>query len=89
MIQCPNCSAQIELRAVSANTSHVTTPKKVPGSETEVGIMLQSIDRQNLNPFETSFVNGTLERYEKYGDRIKMSDKQMDTLRKIAAEKSF
>jgi hypothetical protein len=67
----------------------VTTPKKVPGSETEVGIMLQSIDRQNLNPFETSFVNGTLERYEKYGDRIKMSDKQMDTLRKIAAEKSF
>lgn len=53
----------------------------------DVGGLLEQIHDEDLETgFEVRFVRETRERFEKYGDRIRMSEKQMTVLRRIAAK---
>ena len=80
--QCPHCHKSIEVRLTAASPS-----KEMPdNAKVDVGALLESIvDDSTLNDWEQKFVADLRERYEKYGDRIRMSEKQIASLRKIVA----
>jgi hypothetical protein len=50
----------------------------------EVKNLLELSDTKDLTDWESKFVNDQKERLEKYGEKILMSDKQLNVLRKIA-----
>ena len=50
----------------------------------EVKNLLELSDTKDLTDQESKFVNDQKERLEKYGEKILMSDKQLNVLRKIA-----
>jgi hypothetical protein len=86
MIRCPNCKAEIEVRAVAANTTRAVIPPTPKPNVSDVGDLLASINPDALNDYEREFIETTRERYEKYGDEIRMSPKQMNVLRGIAGK---
>ena len=45
--------------------------------------LIESINEDNLNDWEKGFFNDQKERHEKYKEKILMSDKQMNILRKM------
>ena len=45
--------------------------------------IIESINEDNLNDWEKGFLNDQKERHEKYKEKILMSDKQMNILRKM------
>lgn len=51
-----------------------------------VGELLDIVVDEDLNEWERGFIAQIRERWEKYYDNIRMSDKQMVTLRKIASK---
>src|SRR4030095_6995696 len=89
---CPNCGCQLEVKLIYVNTSaapRVFAPEpEEPFNIAELHDMLEGIDANNLEPRAMAFVTETRERLEKYGERIKISPKQMAWLRSIAHGKS-
>jgi hypothetical protein len=84
MITCPNCSCQIEVRAVAATAKNGSSaPRKDMDS---IGDLLHGIELDSLNDFEREFITGVKDRYEKYHEKTSMSEKQMAVLRKIATK---
>ncbi len=54
---------------------------------TDVGALLEQIHDDELETeFEIDFIRQTRERFAQYGERIRMSEKQMACLQKIAAK---
>lgn len=66
-----------------------TEPKAwdaAPGISADVERLLGMIFDDDLTDWERTFIDSTRERLEQYGQRIRMTDKQMDRLRSIAAK---
>lgn len=80
---CPKCQCQLEVKLAFASG-----PKSAKPSTTEavddVGSLLDAIEDGALNAYESDFISSTRARYAEYGSRIRMTDKQMNMLRKIA-----
>lgn len=71
----------------------VMTPPPVPrkpAAETPVNLadILKTINSELLGPKEFEFVAQIKDRLAQYGDRIKITDKQINWLKRIAAEQS-
>ena len=94
-MECPNC--HVPLNLIQAESAPVQprpnipspprpqpSPRHTTGSTDEVGELLGMVSGNGLNDWEAEFIMQTRERFKQYGDRIKMSDKQMNALRKIA-----
>jgi len=76
-MKCPNCMTELRLVAGSGEAVDAT----------EVGGLLDQIDMDTLDDeWDMKFVSETRTRWAQYGDRIRMSPKQMSALRKIAAK---
>lgn len=83
-MKCPHCSNEIEVRLVKAPPMQASLAGEGMG---DVGELLAQIHDDELETdFEIGFIKQTRERFEQYGDRIRMSEKQMVCLRKIAAK---
>lgn len=50
----------------------------------EIGELLDQIDDRSLDAWQKEFITGLRERYEEYGERVKLSPKQWEKLREIA-----
>lgn len=57
-----------------------------PRAAGNVGELLELVNDSDLTTWEAKFIGDLRERYEKYQERTHISDKQMDSLRKIAAK---
>lgn len=83
---CPNCHCQLEVKLIFASG-----PKSAAtSSELDMEEFVQLLEAgearyDELDEYDKKFIEGTRERYDQYGPRIKMSDKQMAKLRQIAA----
>jgi hypothetical protein len=83
-MKCPHCSNEIEVRFVKAPPMQSSQPQ---GRSTDVGELLDLVHDSELETdFEIDFIRQTRERFAQYGDRIRMSEKQMSCLQKIAAK---
>ena len=72
-MKCPECG------------THLTLTKAGESKSVEdLGQLLASIDMDGLDSKSTKFVEDTKERYEKWGARTTMSDKQISWLKSIA-----
>ncbi len=81
MCKCPVCGSTIELRAFQGAASN-----GAEGSG-DVGELLERIHDDELETeFEITFMRDLRARYAQYGTRTKVSDKQLNVLRKIAAK---
>ena len=99
VVTCPKCQCQLEVklsfaagpkRAVVAAESASASTSTEPASKglTKIGEWLEFCVRRSasglLNAWEEEFVSSLMERYEEYGDRVKLSEKQMEILERIA-----
>ncbi len=81
IITCPKCNCQLEVRLSFASGPKSSTPSGDLGE-----LIAAANDRADkLNAWEADFMKQLNERYEQYGERTKLSDKQMAALQKIAA----
>lgn len=78
-MNCPHCGKGLEL--VKAGSSG---PEPGVPTVAEALVMLDQIDPLGLDDRERKFVDETLIRVEKYGDRIRLSDKQLGWIAAIA-----
>lgn len=78
-IPCPKCGAQIDVRLSLA------TPREAGSMETggKIGELLAQINDGALNAWEQDFMGKLRERYEQYGERTKLSEKQEAIFNKI------
>jgi hypothetical protein len=86
-LNCPHCGKAVALVVAGsdAKSASRSASPSVEGCASEVFDLLQQIDPEgDYTDFERTFINETTDRYEKWGDRIRMSEKQMNVLRKIA-----
>lgn len=78
---CPQCGCQLEVKL-----SFASGPKREPEAPLDdVGVLLQQAEERTLNPWESEFIGQLRERYDQYGTRVRLSEKQRDTLNKIAS----
>lgn len=77
---CPKCGCQLEVKLSYA------AGKRSPEAPTDdVGLLLEQAEERNLNAWEKEFIGQLRERYDQYGTRVKVSEKQMGILQKIAS----
>lgn len=86
IVVCPSCKNQLEVKLTFASGPKNSSSQRESVDSSDVGDLLDSVDMGNLNDFEREFIEQTKERFAKYKDNIRMSDKQMAVLRKIAAK---
>jgi hypothetical protein len=88
MAKCPYCSKEIDIKLVASGPRQSTlTP--VSASIDNLNELMESvraINKDSLNDFERKFVTDQLERYEQYGERMRLSEKQIKVLRKITGD---
>ena len=87
-MKCPHCQNEIEVRINKAPQQQADKAgfgKSSSNGSGDVGELLNECAGQPMTPWEETFIAETEERYGKYKDRIKMSDKQLNILRKIAS----
>lgn len=85
MLKCPKCNVDLEVRLTAAPPMQADKAKAgQPASSDEVGELLNAIDDGSLDEGSVNFVRETRARFAQYGDRIRMSDKQMNWLKKLA-----
>lgn len=79
---CPKCGCQLEvsLKFASGPKSAAKGPSSGP-----VGQLLEECEAQSLNQWEADFVGKLRERYDQYGERTLLSEKQRGILDKIIA----
>jgi hypothetical protein len=83
-MKCPHCNENIDVRLIKApsNSQGSLEGADISGLEAILDrIHEDELEHQN----EIDFVKQTRERFEQYGERTRMSEKQMTWLRKIAA----
>ncbi len=85
MPRCPHCDQPIDVRFIKAPA--MQSDSAPSGDTADLEALLNQIDDTLLTESgEVDFVSQTRERFAKYGDRTKMSDKQMNWLKRIAAK---
>lgn len=82
-MKCPQC--QTELRLVKVAGSGETQPNN---GDSELKALLDSIVDDTISGAALEFVTKTRERFEQYGPRTRMSEKQIGWLKDIADGKS-
>jgi hypothetical protein len=90
-ITCPKCSTHFEISLTTAPTQQA---EDAPRSEapnpppiergSSLAELLDSINDDALTGAAAKFVTETRERFNQYGDRIRMSEKQLAWLKRIA-----
>ena len=80
---CPKCGCQIEIKLALTSVTKSDAPPA--GFSGDIGNLLADAEAQSLNQWEADFIGKLRERYDKYGDRVLLSDKQRGILEKIAA----
>ncbi len=80
-LKCPNCSQELELSATKAPAMQSSDGST---ASHDVDELLGMINVTELNEAESKFVSDVSIRLAQYGERIRMSDKQMAWLRKLA-----
>ncbi len=84
-MNCPHCGKVVLAKLTKDDATHETSA--TASDVGDVGGLLDRIHDDELETdFEIDFMRQTRERFKQYGDRIRMSDKQMACLRKIAAK---
>ena len=83
-LKCCKCGTVLEVRLTAAPQMQSQKGLKTSNTSYDVGELLESVDHDNLTEWEEEFINKTQDRYEEYNDRIQISDKQMEILRRIA-----
>ena len=86
-MKCPACHAELDVRLIKAPPQPADQVKRGTNGSTDtssISYLLESANARELNEWESEFIGSLQERFNKYGDRIKMSEKQMETLTKIA-----
>ena len=81
-INCPTCQTQFEISLTAAPQHQARV------SAGHVGELLTAIDDKSLDERTLEFVTTTRERYNQYGEKIILSEKQESWLKRIAAESS-
>ncbi len=80
-MKCPSCGHSLKLVSDDGAPS---AGSEAPG---ELAKLMASVyDDELSEPFEIEFMQSLRPRFEQYGDRTKMSPKQWNVLRKIAAK---
>ncbi len=82
-MKCPWCAQNIDVRFIKAPGDSGSTSSDSPSLKE---IMDLIHDDELESDFEIKFMEGFRPRYEQYGDRTHVSEKQMQVLRKIAAK---
>lgn len=92
-MKCPHCGGNIDVQFIKApadsqpsrqnSSNHATSSQ---ASISSIGALLDAIEAEGaeLDAAATKFVEETRERWDKYGQRIKFSDKQLAWLERIA-----
>lgn len=86
-MKCPLCNGNIDVQLIKAVSRDERPAKtaKAGSASGDVGELLEMIgDVGELDEAAAKFVTETQERWEKYGQRIKFSDKQYAWLKRIA-----
>ena len=83
VITCPKCNCQLEVKL-----SFASGPRAPSSPTDDVGLLLEQAEDRNLNKWEQEFITSLRARYDEYGDRVMVSEKQMATLRNIASGES-
>ena len=81
-MKCPHCQQPIDVRLIKAPAMQ---SQESGNAGSSLGDLLESIDMAAIDGKNYDFVTQVKERFEQYGDRTMMSDKQMAWLRKLAA----
>ncbi len=87
-MKCPHCNENLDVRLIKApSNSGSSSERSTEGADASgLGDILEQIHEDELeHQNEIDFVKQTRERFEQYGDRTRMSEKQMTWIRKIAA----
>ncbi len=85
-MNCPHCNKVILVRLSKDDGKSNPEDRATSADTSDVGALLDSIHDDELETdFAVDFIRQTRERYEKYGAKTLMSEKQMNVLRKIAA----
>lgn len=82
-MKCPHCDQPIDVRFVKAPPMQSATLNTSSG---DVGELLGLVNDTALNQWEQEFIASIRERFEKYGERTLVTEKQLENLRKIAAK---
>lgn len=81
---CPKCGSQLQVKLTFASVPRSSEQSNTSPLVQQVTELLERIEDNDLSGATAKFVTETRERLEKYGSRIKMSDKQMAWLNRIA-----
>ena len=85
-LKCPKCNCVLEVRLTAAPP--MQADNWGGGGEDsgtgDLGELLAAAEANATKDHEIEFVRSTRERYDQYGDRTKMSEKQLAWLRRIA-----
>lgn len=93
IVECPKCKCQLEVTVKFASGPKrpaIEPPKELPplvAGYTILERLEQCEERRDLNAWEKEFVDSLRERYDEYGDRVKLSPKQREVLESIAEGK--
>lgn len=85
MPKCPHCDQPIDVRFIKAPPMQSQQQGRIVPDNADIGSLLEQINDDDLDSASSEFVSQTRERFAQYGDRTKMSEKQMAWLRKLAA----
>ena len=83
---CPKCGCQLDIKITYAAGPKSDNPPSKGLSR--VAEWLEEAEDRTLDAWQSEFVGSLRERYDKYGDRVKLSDKQLEILQRIAEGKS-
>lgn len=86
-MKCPNCNLEIHVQLTSILPPALPPRPQAPLStgSSSVGDLLGLVNDADLTEWELEFIASTRTRFDQYGEGIRMSVKQMDRLRSIAA----
>ena len=81
-MNCPHCG-KVVIARLEKDSNVGTSQPAVNVDPSDLGDLLALATSLPLSEWEQQFVSDQKERFEKYGERIRVSEKQMATLRKI------
>lgn len=83
-MNCPHCNKVIIVKLAKDSNAGQSTPS----DSVDLGELLAAIDDSSLAGAAQDFVRKMRERFDQYGPKTRMSDKQMQWLRDIADGKT-
>lgn len=84
-LRCPKCNVDLEVRLTAAPPMQADQVKPRTNGGGNIQELLEEAEARDLNPWEQEFIGSLRTRFDQYGARTKMSEKQMGILRKIAS----